>query len=120
MRTKDFQYDSLKYWRDEDSEEATQVVKDYEKNTLKELFEFYNNVTTREGIPKDEKELRITILRLYIAKKLDLVEQDRFEYFVETASGEIYQLEKDLKQLKKRFENHRHSTDKTYGEKPVW
>ena len=120
MKKDDFFYDGLAYWRTDDSEEATQVVKDYENVSLKELFGFYHNVSTRTDIEKKEKKLRIMILRLCIAKKLDLIDMDRFEYFVETSLGEIDQLTIDLEKLEKKFSNHRHSLDKTYGEKPIW
>ena len=120
MNRTDFFYDVLAYWRTDDSDEATQIVKDYENVSLKELFSFYHNVSTRSDIPEDEKNLRVRILRLCIAKKLDLVDLDRFEYFVETAIGEIDQIETDIENLTKQFKNHRHSLDKTYGEKPNW
>lgn len=120
MKTKDFKYHPLRYYREDHDELATEICKDYEGNSLKQLTEFYDNIKSRDDIPQEEKTLRLRIIRLYLAWKLDFVERDRFDYLVETVAGELYQLELDLEKLQNHFKNHRHSTDKTYGEKPVW
>lgn len=113
-------YDPIKYYEEEEDEPALTYVKEYKHNTLKQLVEFRHNTLTRDDIPKDEKKLRLRIIRQLIAKKLELVDLDRFQYALDEVIGEIEVMSKTFKELEKSFKSHRHATDKLYSEKPSW
>lgn len=120
LNSEQFMYDRIKYYEEEGVEEVLTILNDYEDNSLKQLIEFSHNVLTRDDIDKDEKKLRRQIISELIAKKLSLVDLDRFQYALDEIIGEIHSLRKEHKELEENFKKHRHNMDKHYSEKPAW
>lgn len=98
---------------------------DVKKYTLEELFSELQRLNETET-PEDKGDIQYikdqtTTIQKLIQNKIGLGFETH--YMIDKLSEEFTHIQKamdELRELKGRFENHRHRLDKTYGEKPVW
>jgi len=119
------------YQANEYYEVPQEIRKKYMHKTIVELLEILDSFTEREWI--EEKKPHHSYIESSISADIEYKEYKALELEVlqrlELVKGydmlrilyaQIEELETKIEELDKRFKNHRHPLDKTYGEKPIW
>lgn len=118
----DILYNRLKYFKEEDSDLSITIVDEYDapKATIMELITELERVRDDSDYEDDEKGLRIEILQILIAQKLDLADTHQVHYLIDSLHELFNLLEKRLTEIEK-YKQHRHKTVLgLYTEKSVY
>ena len=115
-------FDRLDYYENEDSDISTEIVEKYKKlkMPIMELITELDRVRDDSDYEGHEKGLRIEILQIMIAKKLELADTGQVHHLVDSLHALFHLLEKRLNELEK-YKHHRHKTVLgLYTEKSVY
>jgi len=118
LRTNKYILDHIDFMDDPDElREYYAKVVGYDTQSLIEELDRIETISPYQDINDRQKEIVQELLSVRLGLGFEL------HYMLDMLSEEFQAIQKvleTLKELKARFEKHRHCLDKTYGETPVW
>lgn len=123
FKTESILYDNLQFLIDDqipDYPDIEDRVKKDKTLSLYELIQEYDKVSSSTCHDEKEKDIELAILKILIAKKLELVQDDHMHHLLYMLQEAFEMMEDYMDELKK-FKNHRHKTMfGLYTEKAVY